>query len=250
MSYFRSSKKRYPSAKSSSSRRAVRPRSSQYQRSSTPSRRRNVRTAGYLGIENKFHDQSFVETEIAATVTGAIQETATYGLFCPTQGSGEGDRDGRRARMKNIHIKGYIRTDGASFSQPDNADFHVMLRLVQDKQTNGSQMSPTDYLTDKADLSFRNLEHSRRFKTLWAKDIIIGMDGIHSDALTNFKGAGQTRYFECYKNVDIPVQFESSGPAIADISDNSIHFLAIASQDVAGAPACNLKYESRVTFVG
>lgn len=198
--------------------------------------------------EAKYFDQSYAETDVSATISGSLAETNTYGLFCPTQGDAKNNRDGRKATIKGLSIRGVVRTNGASFSQPDNADFVVKIMVVQDKQTNGAQMSPTDLMTDKQELSFRNLDHIERFQVLAQKVIEIGMDSISSQDGTNFKAAGQSKYFEINKDLNIPVYFDASTGAVTDITNSSIHVLAVTGQDVVGAPDCKLRYESRVKF--
>lgn len=218
---------------------------------STGYRKRNIRTAGYLGLEHKFFDTEFSAANIGAGMTNALKETDAFGLFCPQQGSGESGRDGRKCVIKSIDINGLITVSAASFSLPALGRYILKIWVVLDTQTNGAQLAPTDVFTDDNILSHKNLEHGNRFKILFARTIDTGVCTIHSDALTNFKGCGGRVPFKMFKRVNIPVFFDASTGAVTDITTNSIHLLVQADHTMAaGEPTCDIAYRSRCIFVG
>jgi len=103
-------------------------------------RKRNMRTAGFLGIETKFYDTGIAGTAIVATAAGAEMDP-TPNVLCLnaiTQGDGESQRDGRKVVIKSLQIKGMINADTVANSADPPAGRLIRILVVQDKQTNGA----------------------------------------------------------------------------------------------------------------
>lgn len=207
---------------------------------------RNVRTGGALGIEMKYQDTTYALAAISATWAGGEAETNTYGLICPDQGAGASQRDGNQIIIKSIMIRGHFQRA----SNGDNADCGNpavnTLIVVLDTQTNGAQLAAEHVMVDAGQEAhqFRNLLYRKRFRVLARitrsiMDVVAFTDGANTGSC-----AGNIKTFEIYRRVNIPVNFVSSTPAVADIADNSIHVIC------AGAASDLLTYQSRVRYVG
>lgn len=217
-----------------------------------PSRRTaNMRTAGFLGIETKFHDCYKAPAAVVATTASAEQDPAANAscLNAIAQGDGESNRDGRKCLLKSLQIKGQIN----STVQSDQADIvePPMCRVVVviDHQTNGAQLNSEDVLKDAAGLdmcSLKNLQYSRRFTTLYDQVHTLSPAVAGSDGACTMSVNFSPCYFQLYKKLNLPVNFTNTTSDIANIMDNSIHVIAIAS----GSGLCTLGYQSRVRFVG
>lgn len=214
------------------------------------SRRRNIRTAGFLGIEKKFFDTVYAGTTIVQTVAGSESETATYGLICPQQGSGETGRDGRKIIVKSVEVNGRVSFANASDADDVRACIRVKVYLVHDSQTNGAQMAAEDCFeavaSPNADFSFPNLEHEGRFKILASRSFILGDKAVSADGANTASLSGDVKSFSIKKNVNIPMTFDASTGAVTDITDNSIHVVAFCST----VNSALLAYASRCRFVG
>lgn len=212
-------------------------------------RRRNVRTAGYLGIETKFWDKTY-SAAVATTTAGAEADPAANSscLNSISQGDGESNRDGRRCVLKKLILRGML-TLGPTADQADGISARVVrVLVVLDKQTNGVQLNSEDVLADSAGvdvLSMVNLQHSRRFRILWDRTFVLQPATAQTDGANTASIAHEGKYFSIVKNLNIPVTFDGTTDDIANITDNSLHVIAIAN---GGAPT--LAYQSRVRFVG
>jgi len=212
-------------------------------------RRRNIRTAGFLGIETKFHDKAVTASVQDAIADGMIDPAAnSSSLFTPAQGDGESNRDGRKAVIKGIYIRGDVQ--GAVLSDVADVQLPLIVRvaLVQDTQTNGAQMSASDCFLASTypEHSFRNIQNAKRFKVLWDRTFhlqpaVTGTDGANTQTFT-----WQGKSFKIYKNVNIPVHFDGTTDDIANVTDNSLHMIAWGNAD----GKATITYNSRIRFVG
>lgn len=212
-------------------------------------RRRNTRTAGFLGIEKKFYDKTY-SGAIVATVASAEADPAANAscLNAIAQGDGESNRDGRRCVLKSVQIRGDIYDSGSQDGADPPGPAVIRVALVWDQQTNGAQLNSEDVFTGATNVEHAmiNLQHSGRFRILWDKTFSFGSAVAFNDdggatGATNRGG----KIFKIYKNLNIPVTFDGTTEDIANITDNSLHMVAFAS-----GTGYFLKYESRVRFVG
>lgn len=213
--------------------------------------RRNRRTGGYLGIEYKFVDYE-KDVNLVQTVTGAeIDDTTAGSCSSIAQGDGESNRDGRKCVLKNWYISGAVKLEQKS-AQTGSLDARVVtIYGVLDTQTNGAQMNSEDFLSDPTDtdldfLAIRNLEYSKRFKTIFKERCVLKYPSAQSDGAANTgEFNGDYYLFDINKKLDIPVTFTGTTATVASISDNSLHIIALSSGD-----SVKVQYISRVRFVG
>lgn len=215
-------------------------------------RRRNLRTAGFLGIEKKFYDTYLTNQAIVATTNGAEVDPAAD-LSCLNaiaQGDGESNRDGRRCILKSVYVKGVLEASGVADAADPQPAKVVRVIMVLDRQTNGVQLNSEDVLKDSAGSdvnSFTNLQHSGRFRIMYDRTFVIPTGVVMADgANTGSQQMGKVP-FKIYRNLNIPVTFDGTTENIANITDNSLHMLAICD-NATGIP--KISYQARVRFVG
>jgi len=199
----------------------------------------NMRTGGFLGIENKFVDLNF-SGDLGVSVTGSECDPATVlALNAIAQGDGESERDGRVCRLRSVHVKGLLTKDSSS-TAPST---FVRLLLVLDTQTNGAQLNAEDVIVSASStITFRNLQYAKRFRVL--RDQLYTLNS-QSGVATAFGGANKTFEWNVPLN-NLVCTHSGTTASVANIQDNSLHVIAIGSNaaDVA------LAYRSRVRFVG
>lgn len=214
----------------------------------------NYRTGGFLGIEYKFVDQTKGATLLVATNSGAEIDPATNNcLNAVPVGDTESARDGRKYTITGCHIRGVLyRQNRNGQTEGGDANF-VTLALVLDTQTNGAQAQSEEVFTipsgGVASLPFQNLQNSQRFKVLWKRTIVVPAGNIAYDG-TDMEAAGTAVPFSIDKPLKTIVNCTGTGATVADIADNSLHLIAFADVSAANANGIEIKYNSRVRFVG
>lgn len=212
-------------------------------------KRRNVRTGGFLGIERKFFDTEVNNGAFATSWT--IEEPATTGLTAIAQGDGESNRDGKNYIIDSIHIKGFLNSAVQESQTAPLADILCRLVLVLDTQTNGAVLTATSVMdAGQSDdvIAFRNLQFTRRFKVLWDRSFVIKRNNTNEGAANLFAAAATNGPFFKVNHVfkgGLPVTMSSTEADIANVTDNSIHMIGIATSTDA-----MLDYQCRVRFRG
>ena len=267
-----------------SARRALKARSSRAARTGalavarTPASR-NVRTAGFLGIEKKYFD--LFQADYAVTHASGPVSPCGGALNCPAVGNGPTERNGSKATMKSVIVRGTLTQRYSTSTTVPTSTFVpqvVTCMLVLDKQTNASTPTGTDILQNAIDLPvgatdeeqlaamrFANIENSDRFVILKRKTITLtrqmipaysiagNPDVVPITSTAQYHMEPVLKRFELAWNGDIETHFTKTGSAssIASISKNSILFLCVAEE--RSAEAYNLvycSYRSRCRFVG
>lgn len=211
--------------------------------------RNNFRTGGWIGTEYKFFDTAKATATLTSTWTGGELDPAVFNcLFAPVKGTGPSDRNGDKAHVVSISVRGKIAMPVSS----DQADVltprSFCILLVLDTQTNGAQLNAEDVMvaTEPEELNFRNLQYRQRFRVLkkWKGTLhqtVAFNDGANTGSVT-----GGARLFECnLKMGNMPVTFIGNGGTIADIGDNSLHIIGCSN---SATPT--ITYACRVRFVG
>lgn len=219
--------------------------------------RKNVVTAGFLGIEKKFYDTTLVDAAILAPSDAAGGEhdpSATSMISTPTQGDGEMQRDGKRITITSCQVKGWVeRSALLNQGAMPNAE-RIMVALVVDTQTNGAQLDSEAVfknLSGDADLAcspMRNLLFGPRFRVLRTEMITFNNhNGAYDGTDIEVAGNGQAfEWFVPFKGEGFKVNFNAgTGATVANVIDNSLHIIAYAS--VTGV---TLSYNARVRFIG
>lgn len=201
--------------------------------------------------EMKYFDSTIAQTAIQTNATWASAEMdPSTGIFAPTVGSTINQRIGRKVHVKSLRIRGTVgtapTTTGATYPP-----CQVRLLLVQDTQTNATQLNSEDVMQAPATATALAAVNSRqaltqlgRFRVLKDKTIVLQDPNFVSSAQP---GAPLLRTFKF--NVKLKNQIvtfnSTNGGSIGDVVDNSWHILVLAS-DIGMVPF--IQYEARVTF--
>lgn len=211
----------------------------------TRPRRMNRRTGGFTGMELKFVDSSNSQTLVKTPAGSEIDDGTMLCLNGIAQGDGENQRDGREVVVKSVTVKGQVALPAAadiSVSGP------VFIALVLDQQTNGAQFNAEDVyeqpLANQAVSVFRNLEYTGRFRVLATKRIDLNPSGGAGNGTTNNR-VETSKAFSFYRKLNIPVRYTGTGATVANITDNSLHLMAIGQ-----STAIEIAWASRVRFIG
>lgn len=219
-------------------------------------RRRNIRTAGFLGIETKFYDTFLVAAALTSPTDasgGEHDPSATIVLNSVTQGDGESQRDGRKINMKSISINGVVFQ--AAQANQTAVDFYptVYIALVLDSQTNGATIASENVFCNPSANAggaanvYRNLQYSRRFKVLRSLTITPPQGQPVYDG-TNIEVSGTTTPWRMdVKLPNIPVTYTGTTESVANITDNSLHVVAYTNGTDSGV---GITYNARLRFVG
>lgn len=218
-------------------------------------RRARFRSVPALGVEKKFYDTLVVDSAIVSPAgpTGGEQNpTAVICLNSVTQGDGEQQRDGRRMTMVSIHVTGNVKQTTQTNQTALDVAPTIFLALVLDTQTNGALLNSEDVFANPsvdnvlAANLLRNLQFSRRFKVLKSLTFMMPIAQAVYDG-TNIEIGGVVRPFRMDVMLDVSSTFSGTTETIANITDNSLTFIAFAS-DIGAAPL--LSYNARLRFVG
>lgn len=214
----------------------------------------NRRTGGYRSLELKYKDHNLADhilTENMSNAATNADPSSTVCLNCVDQGTGQSQRLGLRMRVKSIHVKCIVRFQIAASLTPQDT---IRLLLVLDKQTNGATLSATDVLNNISGTTHdicahTNLENSSRFQILADKIVKDDNTNHYYDGTTvaRVKKAKVVHLYKSFGKRLLTTKFLSTGATTADIADNSIHLIAIASQTGGGTA---LSYESRLRYYG
>lgn len=214
-------------------------------------RRRNIRTGGFLGIENKFVDYEVTATAISATVAGSERDPTPGCLSAVAQGDGENQRDGRRYKMNSIHVRGEVLLP-ADASSGLNAQQSVRLALVIDTQSNAAQMAAETCFAETTTAgqsyqAFRNLQYSGRYVVLCDEFIELKPLAAAGNGTTNDTAACKQVFRLNFKIPEKYAVVDTTGTTanINVITDNSIHLLCWGTTN-----GITISYESRLRFVG
>lgn len=205
--------------------------------------------------ERKYFDTDYGSAIAVVTSTWAGSEadpTTLNTLFCPTTGTDFNNRDGRKVHVVAIRIRGHITTQAQTDQTATDAPSIVRILLVQDQQTNATQLNSEDVLSSSSSSGainmFQNPAFFGRFRILKDMKLSLANPNITYDG-TNLEQQGLVRNF--YINIRFKkpkvVHFNSTnGGTVADIIDNSFHIICGVQSNALGP---NLAYKSRVVFI-
>lgn len=187
-------------------------------------------------------------------------------LFAPTVGSALNQRIGRSVLVRKIKVSGQVILPASltlATTWQSDAPYppvKVRLLLVQDMQTNATQMAASALLNDASDtgstlVSYQNPNNFGRFRVLKDKYIILDNVNIsHVDVPsvgTYVAEQGLVRSFKFNINFKTPVKVQfnaTNGGTVADIVDNSFHIICASTLDVVSPQVPLINYYSRVAY--
>lgn len=216
-----------------------------------------ARTRGWAAVkgETKYFESFRAAVALVATADWTntefdpVSTAGQNGLFSPPQGTGIGERIGRRCRVKKIRIRGQVLlTTGVALG---DGPFDVRIVLVQDKQTNAAQAQGEQVFAyggagTPAATNGINLMQSTatfgRFKIL--KDVRLCSGDYNYTAAGNGNQVWIPFKFSVKLNQIVNFNTTTTG-TITDVVDNSFHIMANCT-NVTAAPT--IAYVSRVVY--
>jgi hypothetical protein len=222
----------------------------------------NARTGGFLGQELKFLDQGKANTVLSQTWAVYDPNDQTPSQHClngVAQGDGPSTRDGLRYQAKSLHIKGSLSLAPIVDGNSPRSSHIFRIAVVCDTMTRASQLNATDVFkaaaiggtahTGHNVYSFRNLEHTTRFRVLYDKTFVLTPQAAAGSGDGHIESSGVTKAFSI--NLKIPeklgaIQCVNAGSDIAGIQNNSFHVIACTDSAAGGT----IEYMSRLRFVG
>lgn len=222
----------------------------------------NQRTGGLLGIEKKFLDCGLNATALtapAAATGGEIPPGSgcTGCLSAPGQGDTSSQREGNKIVVQSCLVQGIIEVPAQAAQSAADLSCDVFIALVQDTQTNGTQLNSEDVFTNPAGQTRlatslnRNMSYTQRFKVLKMKKMNLRIPSIANDtgATGGLVQFGFHRSFKLSWKGLMPVTFLTGTTTadIANVSNNSLQIVAFCSNTTL---APTISYTSRIRFVG
>lgn len=168
-------------------------------------------------------EKKFFDTALSFTVDATGEVPATGQLALIPQGDTESTRDGRKATIESIQLRGRVAyVPGAAGTASTNAYIYVVL----DSQCNGAAAAVTDVFTE-ADLSkaLLNLNNSGRFRILKKIQMSFNPQAGVSAAFNSV-----IKPLEFYKKCSIDMDWSSTTGALSEIRSNNIFLIAGTDQ--------------------
>ncbi len=181
-----------------------------------------------------------------------MEDATMLCISAVTQGTGEQNRLGRKYWIHSLHVRGRITEPAAESDTAPINDTIVRMCMVLDTQTNSAQLSASDVMNVNGTvdyLSFRNLQHTSRFKVLWDRTFRLNVAESSSNegAANLFANGIVHKIFNIRKTFKSPiaVECELTTNVIAAITSNSIHMIGIATNATS-----TVNYQVRMRFRG
>lgn len=210
------------------------------------------RTGGYEGFGSK--ELKFLDLEgggvVNDTLANAARDPATVlCLNAMATGDGPSSRIGRKIMNKSLTL--LIEALNPVFfgaAPPDRNGLRLIVYV--DTQTNKVQAQGTDVLVNAPSggepyLALKNLENDLRFTILCDKSFDLGF-GAAVNVSDSIRWAGRQKSMQVTIPLNFPTTFIGSQGTIANIADNSLHVLLIASNNTTA----HLHYTSRLRYTG
>lgn len=165
-------------------------------------------------------------------------------LFTVAQGAGESQRIGRRITVTKISFRWHVSQDNIlsqSIGLLELEPQTCIIALVLDTQANGANALASDiYQNPARDTTFNDLPNSKRFRTLFRRELAIPSGSISAEwrpatAKTHYtlKG-GRTPVYTWSTSCKLPVLYSGNTATVADIVTNNLLFVTSFSSDIGG----------------
>ncbi len=212
----------------------------------------NVRTGGYIDIENKFLDLERVSDNFTTTWDTMDPDDAgtIQCLSAVAQGDGESNRDGRVYHINSLHMQGTVTVNATEQSLFPGTDLIARIVVVWDTQSNGAQLTATDVMDGGQTVdvhSFRNLQFTKRFKVLFDRKILLKIQTTNEGVINSFATSDMSVLWKFNHKFKKPIKVICNGTTgvIASVTDNSLHCIGVAT-----TATVQLNYQSRIRFTG
>jgi len=183
-----------------------------------------TRRVGYYGrYAGAIAEKKFFDTDIGFTFDKVLEVPTGGQLTLIPQGDTQSTRDGRKATIESIQIRGNLQYAPATAA---TAATLVHLYVVLDTQCNGSAAANIDVFdssaaNDATSFAMLNLNNSGRFRILkhmrWEFNPPAGATGAYNNVI---------QQCEFFKKCSIPVDWSSTTGALTEIRSNNIFLMA------------------------
>lgn len=184
------------------------------------------------------------DTAISLDLAG-ITFLATDSLCLTLQGVSHTQRIGDVITLRKLKMR--LRVVRPAQGTGPEASGRIRIMVILDKQANGITPTAGTWQTKVLDGpsvdSFRNVHHTTQYKVLSSQVLVFEPYGpIDPAGITEFPE--MVKYFEWYKDVNIPIRMTSSAAADASVASNNIFVGVIAPSTLD----VTVSGEFRVTF--
>jgi hypothetical protein len=185
------------------------------------------RTVGYYdrfkqsSEELKYYDFVRSSTSIPGETWSMVAESTVLNM---AQGTGPSERIGRKITLKGVFVRLQVTAEGRE-------DFMARMIVVNDKQTNGTAMTPSDLFgagvlgqPNNPDMfSFYELANKNRFRVLHDEYVRVPVTA-PTDASLGLVNSQQIR-IDCNKRLNLPMEFSGTTGAVSEIKSYNIRVL-------------------------
>lgn len=199
----------------------------------------SLRSRGVHRVKGAIRKHKGGELKFVDIASANYAPVAASGTVTLLNGIAETDdytgRDGRQARMKSVHIRGYSRR--ADATTDDNL---CRVLLVWDNAPNGTIATVAQIMTADSAVSFPLVDNQNRFTILrdWQKAF--------AAVFTDLVGSPTVGEIDEYVKLDSITQFNGTGATIASIQNGALYMVILGT---AAADAQNmLTLATRVRF--
>lgn len=186
----------------------------------------------YGSVEKKFFDMTATEAPIAVNaqfvdIAGDGPVATSTTLVDIPQGTGESERIGRKCTITKLLARLNFEFDTATFANQSAGSFeaHETIRImfVWDKQCNGALANVIEINTDNNYNAFRELSNTKRFHILYDRTFVWNTTAT-SAGTTSFESTVTRKEYQIRvnKKVFIPIEFDGTTGALAEIKSNNI----------------------------
>ncbi len=187
-------------------------------------------------VDVKFFDSTVDDAVVA---TGGIVNAQ---IFTIPDGDTQQEKEGLKITIKSIQLR--FQLSIPSTTVVADATDVCRLILVKDRQTNGALPTVLNILAQADIQSFKQLEQSMRFTTVFDKTISINSMGGFGDGTTNAT-LPNTKSWQVFKKMNLPIIYNDTAATgvIATIVTNNLVLLYISEKG-----KCGIKCKVRVRF--
>jgi len=177
-------------------------------------------------------------------------------------GSGYGQIVGNKYAIRKLKVRGVILPEASVTQTYSGIDSRTRLLVLMDKQPNGSQVQPTDLLTDWGS-NYNNLDSflavgtagASRYRVLFDRTYIHHVEGTSNNTTAGSTSTAQSaipvKWTKTFKKpLMVNVKSNSSTPAVASLYDCNIFLVGLHYDQSNGTPGnCKLWGTSRCCYV-
>lgn len=191
--------------------------------------------------DSDMEELKFFDTALSWNFDTTAEVPATGQLSLIPQGDTESTRDGRKAVVKSVQIRGSVYVNPTTGG---NVAGTAQIWLVLDTQANGAAAAFTDVFTSTdVNSCMLNLNNSGRFKVL--KHWILCWN---PEAGVTTAWNSKMIPVEYYQSLDVPIDWSGATGAITEIRSNNLFLLA--GQTGIGDDVPTFTGTCRLRFVG